>query len=125
MEKRIITSTSKSSATCSDLILRGGGDADTTRLTFRPELVENPNNTTAAVRGTFIYQKKGHKDAWIDLRGSSLPELKKAKDTSWSLKQVRSLSCFDVWLSYTSCLRKTEFHLVKRSMSEQIQLWQI
>ena len=69
-----VKSTSASSAECSDIILR---TTSTTRLVFRPMLVENRNDASAAVKGTFLYQRKGPKDDWPDLATISLSSLKK------------------------------------------------
>jgi len=74
MDKRVIISTSRSSAACSDIVLR---ETTTSRLVFRPELVDNPHNYEAAVRGTFLYQRKGPKDTWEDRDAIPLSTLKK------------------------------------------------
>jgi len=76
MDRQRIKSTSRSSATCSDVVLRGGKETDSIRLVFRPELVDNPHDNNAAVRGTFIYQKKGKAKEWEDTREASLASLK-------------------------------------------------
>lgn len=73
MEKKVITSTSLSSADCSDIILR---ETTTTRLVFRPELVENPNDASAAVHGKFLFQRKSPKDPWSDTATIPLSSLK-------------------------------------------------
>lgn len=50
-----IHSTSKHSAICSDIPLRSG---ERIQLVFRPEIVDNPTNPGACVKGRFLYQKK-------------------------------------------------------------------
>lgn len=91
MDKRIVTSTSRSSAECSDIVLREG---TTARLVFRPELVENPNDATAAVRGTFIYQRKGPKALWEDSPTTPLSGLKKGEGFKLELHAGEVLSLF-------------------------------
>jgi hypothetical protein len=91
MDKRVIISTSLNSATCSDVILR---DKTNTRLLFRPELVDNPRDDAAAVRGTFIYQRKGPKDTWQDAATISLSTLKKDEGFKLELHAGELLSLF-------------------------------
>ncbi|MEK3988772.1 MULTISPECIES: hypothetical protein [Robertmurraya] len=50
-----IQTTSSDSGIGEDIILR---ETDTTRLLFRPELVNNQHNSDASVKGCFIFQKK-------------------------------------------------------------------
>ena len=52
VDKRTTRSTSRSSASVDDIVIR---DGERVRLVFRPELVENPNDSAAGVRGTFLY----------------------------------------------------------------------
>ena len=52
-------------------------ETSTTRLVFRPKLVENPHDTRAAVHGFFLYQRKGPDDGWRDTETISLTSLKK------------------------------------------------
>lgn len=91
MKKRIIKSTSRSSAECSDIVLREG---TTARLIFRPELVENPNDATAAVRGIFIYQRKGPNDLWKDTDTIPLSSLKKGEGFKLELHAGEVLNLF-------------------------------
>jgi len=76
MEKIEVQSTSPHSATCSDIILR---QSDRVRLVFRPEIVDNPSNRDARVKGTFIYQKKGKADSWEKLDTVPLSSLKRGE----------------------------------------------
>ncbi len=91
MDKRVITSTSLSSAECSDIVLR---EKMTARLVFRPELVENPHDAAAAVRGTFIYQRKGPKDTWEDAATIPLSRLKKGEGFKLELHAGEVLNLF-------------------------------
>lgn len=68
-----IETTSRDSGVGEDIILR---ETDTTRLIFRPELVNNQNNPDAAVKGCFIFQKKKGKDSWEDHKDLDLNRLK-------------------------------------------------
>lgn len=74
MDKLRIRSTSRSSAECSDVVLR---ETDITRLVFRPMLVDNPSIPEAAVKGTFIFQRKGPGEQWVDVETIPLSQLKK------------------------------------------------
>lgn len=74
MDKFRIRSTSRSSAECSDVVLR---ETDITRLVFRPMLVDNPSIPEAAVKGTFIFQRKGPREQWVDVETIPLSQLKK------------------------------------------------
>ena len=49
-----IKSTSLNSALVIDILLR---ETKTTRLIFRPQIIENPDNPEAAIKGDFIYQR--------------------------------------------------------------------
>lgn len=71
-----VVSTSSRSATVSDIVLR---ETPQVRLVFRPEIVENSQDPTAALRGTFLYRKKGKHDTWTDIEVSSLARLKKGE----------------------------------------------
>lgn len=71
-----IISTSRSSAVTSDFVVREG---QLSRLVFRPELVDNPNDPAACVKGTFIYQRKGKSEVWTDAKEASLSHLKKGE----------------------------------------------
>lgn len=77
MEEIDIESTSSHSATCSDIVLREGKRV---RLIFRPELVDNPKNPEARVRGKFFYQRKGDGDSWQPVDKIPLSSLKKGEN---------------------------------------------
>jgi Domain of unknown function (DUF4263) len=84
MDRMQITSTSKHSATCSDISLREGGDQ--VKLVFRPEIVDNPINPAASIRGRFLYQRKGRNDEWADFDSLPFTSLKKGEGYQLSLK---------------------------------------
>jgi hypothetical protein len=74
MDKIEIKSTSRDSAKVSDVVVRYG---EQVRLIFRPELVNNPLEPIACVRGRFLYQRKGKKEPWEDFDVKPLSSLKK------------------------------------------------
>ncbi len=86
-----IKSTSQSSAECSDTVLR---ENSTTRLVFRPLLVDNPSNSQAAVKGTFIFQRKGPQDEWIDVDTIPLSKLKKGDAYKLALSSAEVLTFY-------------------------------
>ena len=94
MEKNSITSTSRTSAKCSDVSLRGGERDDISRLVFRPELVDNPHDAKAAVRGTFVYQRKGRDDRWDTITTERLTSLKKGEGYKLELRAAEVLKLF-------------------------------
>ena len=55
------------------------------RLLFRPEIVDNPTNPSASVRGRFLYQRKGRNDRWVDFDKLALSSLKKGEGYQLSL----------------------------------------
>src|ERR1700690_3801390 len=73
MDRSGTQSTSRKTATTSDIVLREGPQA---RLLFRPEIVDNTGRPEAAVRGRFLYQKKKRNDQWIEFDRLHLPSIK-------------------------------------------------
>ncbi len=63
---------------CSDFVLR---ETKTTRLVFRPLMVQNEKQANASVKGTFIFQRKGHNEEWSDILTEPLSSLKKGDHT--------------------------------------------
>jgi hypothetical protein len=86
-----IRSTSRSSAVVSDIELRR---TSTTRLVFRSMLVQNPSDRAAAVKGTFIFQRKGLRDDWEDCPHGPLSGLKKDEGYSLALASAETLRLF-------------------------------
>lgn len=86
-----IKSTSLHSAECSDIILR---TTDTTQLVFRPMLVDNKNNSLAAVKGTFVFQRKGKKGTWEDFQSIPFSSLKKDEGYKLEIKSKELLHLF-------------------------------
>jgi hypothetical protein len=82
MEEIEISSTSRTSAVTDDIILR---EKDTTRLIFRPLLVDNANNQEASVKGTFIFQRKSKNQQWENSRTLKLTELRASENVQLQL----------------------------------------
>lgn len=76
-------STSKSSATGQDIELRATSN---TRLIFRPEVVDNPHDSRASVRGTFIFQKKKGHSKWEDYPSFKLSQVREGEHIKLELK---------------------------------------
>lgn len=91
METRTVKSTSKRSATTDDVVLR---ETDITRLIFRPILVDNQKEKEASVKGTFLFQRKGHSDNWEDSESIPLSKLKKGEGVKLELKSAELLKLF-------------------------------
>lgn len=68
--------TSASSAVVNDIVLR---ETKTTRLIFRPLIVDNENNSEAAIKGTFIFQRHSKNDVWVDHNELPLNTLKQSE----------------------------------------------
>jgi hypothetical protein len=77
-------STSRSSAEVDWVTLRETGG---TRLLFRPILVDNPHDQEAAVRGTFVHQRKKPSGVWEDYAPLQLTKL---RDAEWVKLELRS-----------------------------------
>lgn len=86
-----VKSTSRTSAECSDVAIR---QTKTTRLVFRPLLVENENQPEASVKGSFIFQRKGPSDEWSDIPIEPLSGLKKGESYKLSLSSSEILSLY-------------------------------
>ena len=85
MDKIITTkSTSLTSATGQDIELRV---TETSRLIFRPEIVNNPHDKNACVRGNFIFQRKKKTGQWEDYKNQDLSRL---KDSEWIKLELKS-----------------------------------
>lgn len=78
-----IRPTSHRSAEAGDVVLR---KTQTTRLIFRSEVVENPNDPDACVRGYLIHQRKTQSDDWNDHSTLTLNELKAGEWVKLTLK---------------------------------------
>jgi Domain of unknown function (DUF4263) len=86
-----VRSTSKVSAQTSDVVLR---ETTTTRLIFRPMLVDNAKRPEASVKGTFVFQRKSPKSAWEDVPSLPLSSLKRDEGYHLALDSAETLSLF-------------------------------
>lgn len=77
-------STSLTSAIGEDIELRSSG---TFKLIFRPEVVENPHDKDACVRGNFIFQRKKPSGDWEDYKTLDSTKL---KDGEWIKLELKS-----------------------------------
>jgi hypothetical protein len=66
----------------------------TTRLIFRPLLVDNAHDREAAVKGTFLFQRKRPGQDWEDYRTFNLSELKAEEGVKLALKSAEVLTLF-------------------------------
>lgn len=66
----------------------------TTRLVFRPLIVDNAQEREAAVKGSFIFQRKRLKNEWEDLRTLNLSQLKADEWIKLELKSSEILRLY-------------------------------
>jgi hypothetical protein len=91
MKEIKLKSTSLCSAASVDLILR---ETKTTRLVFRPLLIENVHDREAAVKGTFIFQRKGYSGDWEDHKELILSQLRADEWIKLELKSAEILKLY-------------------------------
>lgn len=70
-------------------------DTSTTRLMFRPAIVENPNVPAARVRGEFVFQRKGRSDEWVDHTKLPLTSLRASEWVKLELHAAEVLDLFE------------------------------
>ncbi len=91
--KEIITkSTSRVTAQVSDIALR---ETITTRLIFRPIIIDNPNNREASIKGNFLFQRKSKNSQWEDFETTPLSKLKSGEGFKLELKSSELLKLVD------------------------------
>src|SRR5713101_3710414 len=91
MEELTVRSTSNVSAKVSDVVLR---ETSITRLVFRPMLVDNQKFPDAAVKGTFVFQRKSRNQSWYDIPAEPLSSLKKDEGYRLPLDSAETLNLF-------------------------------
>src|ERR1700676_1064376 len=96
-----LRSTSRSSAQGDDITLR---ENEKTWLVFRPEVVENPNDPNASVKGTFIFRVKKPSGDWADYKTLNLNRL---RDGEWIKLELKS---GEVRTLFTELDRHYELH---------------
>jgi len=65
LELYTVIRTSGDTAEADPIVLRS---TETTRLVFKPLLVNNAQDPDALVKGTFVFQKKRKSESWEDYR---------------------------------------------------------
>lgn len=91
MDEITVKSTSRVSAECSDIILR---ETSTTRLVFRPLLIDNPNDADAGVKGAFLFQRKKASAEWEDFETIPMSSLKGGEGYKLEVKSSELLKLF-------------------------------
>ncbi len=76
-------STSSNTAEADPIILKKN---TTTRLIFKPLIIDNQNNNKHCIKGTFIHQKKSKNNKWEDCESFSLASLKKGEEVKLALR---------------------------------------
>jgi hypothetical protein len=92
METRTVNSTSSRSATTEDIVLREG---PMVRLVFRPMLVQNDEDSSAGVKGTFVYQRKVKAQSWQDIPSVSIGTIKTGEEYRLELHSAELLKFFN------------------------------
>ncbi len=92
MKEIQVRSTSLSSAITNPIVLR---ETKTTRLIFKPLLVENVHDRKAAVKGTFVFQRKTRNQEWSNYKEFNLSQLKATEWIKLDLKSAEVLKLYD------------------------------
>lgn len=92
MDEIRIKSTSRVSAECSDICLR---ETTSSRLIFRPMIVENSNNPEASVKGNFLYQRRMKGQEWQDFETIPLSSVKSGEGYKLELSSAELLNFID------------------------------
>ena len=91
MDELKVKSTSRVSAKVTDVVLR---ETAVTRLVFRPLLVDNAKIPAAAVKGTFVFQRKSPKQTWEDAAAKPLSSLHKDEGYQLALDTAETLNLY-------------------------------
>ena len=78
-----VVRTSRDSADAEPVVIRA---TETTRLIFKPTIVNNAGDRRAPVQGSFIFQKNGRNDRWEDHNELSLSRLRASEWVKLDLK---------------------------------------
>lgn len=92
MDEIHTVSTSKSTAQATDVVLR---ETTTTRLIFKPLLVDNPKNPSASVKGDFLFQRKRRINDWEDFETIPLSSLKSGEGYKLELKTEELITLYN------------------------------
>jgi len=88
MDEVFTKSTSRVTAEVSDIVLR---ETTTTRLIFRPLILENQNNREASIKGEFLFQRKLKTTQWVDFETIPFSSLKGGEGYKLALKSAELL----------------------------------
>lgn len=88
MDKIETKATSHVTAQVSDLVLR---ETSTTRLVFRPTIVDNPKVPAAAIKGVFLFQRKSKRHEWTDIDSVPFSTLKSGEGYKLELRSAELL----------------------------------
>lgn len=88
MDEIFTKSTSHVTAQASDIGLR---ETTTTRLVFRPIILDNINNREASVKGNFLFQRKSKNSQWEDFETIPLSKVKGGEGYKLELKSAELL----------------------------------
>ncbi|MEJ1356637.1 MAG: Shedu immune nuclease family protein [Candidatus Sedimenticola sp. (ex Thyasira tokunagai)] len=88
MDEIITKSTSRVTAQASNITLR---ETATTRLIFRPTILENHKNPNACVKGSFLFQRKSKTTQWVDFETIPFSSLKSGEGYKLELKSAELL----------------------------------
>jgi len=89
MDEIVTKSTSHLTAQASDIVLR---ETSITRLIFRPILLDNKNNKDAAIKGSFLFQRKSKSAQWEDFETIPLSKVKGGGGYKLELKSAELLN---------------------------------
>lgn len=81
-------STSRVTAQASEIVLR---ETISTRLIFRPTILDNQKNKEASVKGVFLFQRKAKKSEWVDFETIPLSSVKIGEGYKLELKSAELL----------------------------------
>ena len=94
MPDRVVrtTSTSRQTAEVDPIVLR---ETQTTRLVFKPVLLDNKGNPGAPMDGAFVHQRKTQNEQWTDAATISLSTLKAGEGVKLELRAAQLKTLFD------------------------------
>lgn len=98
-----VTSTSRRTANIDPIVLR---ETATTRLIFRPVLLDNPRNPEAPMDGTFVFQRKTRTASWTDHSELTLSQLRADEWVKIDLRAAELLALFEGLDSYYALVRE-------------------
>lgn len=98
-----VSSTSRQTADIDPIVLR---ETSTTRLIFRPVLLDNPGNPEAPMDGALIFQRKAPGDEWTDFTALLLSKLKAQEWVKIDLRAAELLTLFEGLDSYYDLVRQ-------------------